>query len=84
MIDQPALLKSAITEYDSTVTSPSRKAAKKGQHDLLIGVLSKRNDWTNEGARTIVNLANDYGAFMLRNALALAVVLDKEDGDLGF
>ena len=35
-------------------------------------------------ARAIVSLANDYGAFMLRNALALAVVLDKEDGDLGF
>jgi hypothetical protein len=29
-------------------------------------------------------LAEDYGAFMLRNALAIAVVLGKEDGSAGF
>lgn len=26
----------------------------------------------------------EYGTFMLRNALAVAIILDKEDGDLGF
>jgi len=31
----------------------------------------------------IVTLANKYGAFMLRNALAVALALGKEDGDLG-
>jgi hypothetical protein len=47
-------------------------------------VVTASNDWTEHGARAIVSLASQYGAFMLRNALALAVALDKEDGDLGF
>jgi len=46
--------------------------------------LSRAHDWTEEGARVIVSLANEYGIFMLRNALALALALGKEDGDLGF
>jgi len=50
----------------------------------LVQHLSRAHDWTEEGARVIVTLANEYGAFMLRNALALAVALGKEDGDLGF
>jgi hypothetical protein len=31
-----------------------------------------------------LKLADIYGAFMLRNALAIAVVLAKEDGSAGF
>jgi hypothetical protein len=50
----------------------------------LVPHLSRAHDWTEEGARAIVTLANEYGAFMLRNALALALALGKEDGDLGF
>jgi hypothetical protein len=29
-------------------------------------------------------LARDYGSFMLRNALAISLALDIEDGELGF
>jgi len=32
----------------------------------------------------LVTLAQDYGAFMLRNALALAEALEIEDGALGY
>ncbi len=84
MIDQPALLQSAISEYDSTVNSASRKSTRKVDPEQLSRALCKNHDWTDRGARTIMSLANEYGAFMLRNALALAVVLDKEDGDLEF
>jgi hypothetical protein len=84
MIDQTALLQSAISEYDSTVNSASKKATRKADPEQLARALAKDHDWTDSGARAIVSLANNYGAFMLRNALALAVVLDKEDGDLGF
>jgi hypothetical protein len=84
MIDQTALLQSAISEYDSTVNSASRRSTRKVNPEQLTRVLCNDHDWTDHGARAIVSLANDYGAFMLRNALALAVVLDKEDGDLGF
>ncbi len=52
--------------------------------NFLVESLSSAHDWTDEGARAIVSLANEYGAFMLRNALAIAIVLGKEDGDLGF
>lgn len=84
MIDQPALLQSAISEYDSTVNSASGKSAIRVNPEQLARTLCKSHDWTDRGARAIVNLANEYGAFMLRNALALAIVLDKEDGDLEF
>jgi hypothetical protein len=84
MIDQTALLQSAISEYDSTVNSASRRSTRKVNPEQLRRALCNDHDWTDRGARAIVSLSNDYGAFMLRNALALAVVLDKEDGDLGF
>jgi hypothetical protein len=29
-------------------------------------------------------LCDDYGSFMLRNALAISLALDIEDGELGF
>ena len=84
MIDQAVLLQLAISEYDSTVNSNSKMATRRVDHEHLARGLCKDHDWTDRGAREIVNLANHYGAFMLRNALALAIVLDKEDGDLDF
>lgn len=84
MIDQTALLKSAISEYESAVNPASMKSAINISPEQLVRALCKDHDWTDRGARAIVSLANEYGAFMLRNALALAVVLDKEDGDLQF
>jgi hypothetical protein len=84
MISQSAMLQSAISEYDFTVNSTRRKATSRVDFEQLTRALCKDHDWTDSGARAIVTLANEYGAFMLRNALALAVVLDKEDGNLGF
>jgi len=52
--------------------------------DRLVSILSENHDWTEKGAQAIICLADEYGAFMLRNALALAIVLGKEDGRLGF
>jgi hypothetical protein len=47
------------------------------------GLISKRlaveHDWTADGAEAVVRPVRDYGTFMLRNALALAVVLAVED-----
>ncbi len=50
----------------------------------IVGALTAYSDWTTRGAHELVRLADEYGAFMLRNALAIAVVLDKEDGTQGF
>jgi hypothetical protein len=41
-------------------------------------------DWSAPAAQELIRLAEHYGAFMLRNALAVAVVLGKEEGSLGF
>ena len=41
-------------------------------------------DWTPQAADALIDLARRYGVFMLRNALALAVALDIEDGSLGY
>ena len=41
-------------------------------------------DWTEEGAAAVVSLARDYGSFMLRNAAALALACNHEDGEFGY
>ena len=41
-------------------------------------------EWTAEAAEHLLRLATAYGSFMLRNALAISLVLDIEDGELGF
>jgi hypothetical protein len=51
--------------------------------DVAIEKVLTSADWTGSGARELVNLVDEYGAFILRNALALAVVLGKEDGTRG-
>jgi len=84
MIDQGVMLQSAIAEYDSTVNAASVELRMKRSPERLMLALCRHHDWTDRGAEAILRLANEYGAFMLRNALALAVVLDKEDGDLDF
>lgn len=51
--------------------------------DALAAVLRRDGDWTAQGAAALVQLAQDYGSFFLRNALAVALALDMEDGELG-
>jgi hypothetical protein len=41
-------------------------------------------DWSQDAAAHLVRLSSDYGIFMLRNALALAIATKCEDGKLGF
>jgi len=78
------LLESAVCEYRGLLASARVDGTERLDMDRLVQHLSRAHDWTEHGARGIVSLANEYGAFMLRNALALALALGKEDGDLGF
>jgi hypothetical protein len=78
------LLESAVHEYRCLLASNEGHGAKIVDMNLLVQRLSRAHDWTEQGARVIVTLANEYGAFMLRNALALALALGKEDSDCGF
>ena len=77
------LLDSNVREYRGLLASTEVEVTEKVDVNHLVKHLSRADDWTQEGARVIVTLANDYGAFMLRNALALALALGKEDGELG-
>jgi hypothetical protein len=78
------LVESAISEYTRLVSPSGRSRSKRLHRERLVRDLCTAHDWTDSGARAVVSLAHDYGAFMLRNALALAIALNKEDGDLGF
>ncbi len=52
--------------------------------NALKDVLAREAEWTPEAAEHLLRLATAYGSFMLRNALAIALALDIEDGELGF
>jgi len=55
-----------------------------GSSDSLETVLVRDAEWTPEAAAHLLRLATHYGSFMLRNALAISLALDIEDGELGF
>jgi hypothetical protein len=52
--------------------------------DSIERVLTRDGEWTPEAAAHLLRLAREYGSFMLKSALALSLVLDIEDGELGF
>jgi hypothetical protein len=76
---------SLINEYEILLTqkTPTNAAGENGEPEIL-RELSVSSDWSLSGAREVLRLAEEYGAFMLRNALAIAVVLGKEDGSAGY
>ncbi len=55
-----------------------------GQIERLKRLLAKEGDWTSRAAEELIHLVRRYGIFMLRNALALSIALDIEDGEAGF
>jgi len=52
--------------------------------ESIEGVLTREAEWKPEAAAHLLELARAYGSFMLRNALAISLALDIEDGELGF
>ncbi len=51
--------------------------------DSFGNALVEQGEWTPQAASCLLELANDYGSFMLRNALAISLALGIEDGALG-
>ena len=79
-------LEFTISEYEHTFTDIMQN---QGMSDCLPWEriqqrLSCSNGWTRGGAGEIIRLVREYGGFMLRNALAVAKVLDIEDGELRY
>lgn len=75
-------VESKLSEYQSMASVETFKKRGTISSERLVKELVRHHDWTDEGARALVALVNDYGAFMLSNALALAIALDKQDGNL--
>ena len=77
-----SLLEMSVEEYQ--VIMANVKPGKKYENeDYWLRVkhrLQTEAGWTRVAAQHISNLAQNYGSFALRNALALAMVLDIEDG----
>jgi hypothetical protein len=76
-------LDSLIHEYHALVSSAVNVNGGYEKAAILKELVGSA-DWSTSAAYEILRLVENYGAFMLRNALAIAVVLDKEDGSLGF
>jgi hypothetical protein len=52
--------------------------------EVLETLMIREGDWSRQAALHLLELAKNYGSFMLRNALAVSFALGIEDGELGF
>lgn len=68
-----------LAEYETIIADLSAEAT----DDQIVRALVERGDWTERGAREVLQLARRYGTSILRNALALADAMNIEDGDAG-
>ena len=87
MIDDSAEINGLVEEYKTLLQEcdPNNRLAEDGlARDRLAGALAESADWTCQGAEALVHVVEDYGSFMLRNALALAIAMKIEDGQLGY
>lgn len=64
------------SEYRELIASVGDGATRKE----IIEALVREGEWTEGGAREVLKLAQVYGKFVLRNALALAEAMNIEDG----
>lgn len=85
MMQEGLQLESLISEYQELLLQCAKsEGVLAGENLRLVSdALCSCADWSEQGADEITCLATKYGAFMLRNALAVAVVLGREDGELG-
>lgn len=51
--------------------------------DSFRNALIGESEWTPQAADLLLELAKDYGWFVLRSALAISLALGIEDGELG-
>lgn len=67
-------------EYETLIGEVGEDAT----DERIVGALVGDADWTERGAREVLQLAQQYGTSILRNALALAAAMNIEDGEAGF
>lgn len=71
-----------FAEYE-TLVAETRDKDGDLDWDKLQGALTTSGAWTTVGAQDLVSVVRDHGAFVLRNAFALAVASEVKDGSLG-
>ena len=81
-----ALLENSVKEYETLVGEiASNKAADRNIDWFAVEAkLSLDAGWTKKGSHHLIQLVQDNGSFILRNALALALASNLEDGALNF
>ncbi len=74
-----------VEEYQTLMdeVNPDRQVGHEIDWSAVAHKLEQDAEWTRRGVDHLTALARDYGSFVLRNALALALALHVEDGDLG-
>ena len=82
----PGNVKRLAEEYRVLLTQAADRSSEHTEldFDAIRRSLVLDAEWTPAAATNLLTLANDYGSFMLRNALALSLALGIEDGALGF
>lgn len=80
------LLKNLVQEYETLMSEIGKGQDIKEDIDWLAveAKLHLEAGWTEEGSQHLVQLVQDNGSFVLRNALALALAANVEDGALNF
>lgn len=68
-----------LAEYETIITHLGAEAT----DEQIVRALVERGDWTEQGAREVLQLARRYGTSILRNALAIAAAMRTEDGSAG-
>ena len=74
--DEAGALVKLIWEYEETLKGLDINADK----DKIIEALKDNHEWTEDTARHIFALVEGWGCFLLRSALAIAIVSRVEDG----
>ncbi|MBX3385223.1 MAG: hypothetical protein KF768_01485 [Phycisphaeraceae bacterium] len=68
-----------LSEYETLIAVVGEHAS----DDEIVAALVRDADWTEQGAREVLQITRTYGASILRNALALASAMQIEDGEAG-
>ncbi len=77
------IIDNLVSEYE-TLVAEATDSSLEPDWERMTGSLVTAGEWTPPAAAHLVALVREYGSFMLRNAYALALTLDIEDGELGF
>ena len=74
-----------VAEYRSILAcaGDGLPASRRIDSGRMVALLHEKAGWTTEGAHEIVRIVREYGGFILKNALALAIVLGVQDGEKG-